>query len=145
MAQKLFSVLLQIIILNIIVIAVTFISIRIIGEEPEIRPLLLLFLAYFILQAETAAICFGISAFISQSGLGIGLGIAALFYFLNIVANLTEDAKFLKYITPFGYTEGADIIADKCLKTEYLSVGLIFTALGIGIGFYRYCTKDIHS
>ncbi len=144
-AQKLFSVLLQIIILNIIVIAVTFISIRIIGEEPEIRPLLLLFLAYFILQAETAAICFGISAFISQSGLGIGLGIAALFYFLNIVANLTEDAKFLKYITPFGYTEGADIIADKCLKTEYLSVGLIFTALGIGIGFYRYCTKDIHS
>ena len=142
--QKLFSVLLQIIILNIIVIAVTFISILIIGEEPEIRPLLLLFLAYFILQAETAAI-FGISAFISQSGLGIGLGIAALFYFLNIVANLTEDAKFLKYITPFGYTEGADIIADKCLKTEYLSVGLIFTALGIGIGFYRYCTKDIHS
>ncbi len=104
-AQKLVSVLLQIIILNIIVIAVTFISIRVIGEEPEIRPLLLLFLAYFILQAETAAICFGISAFISQSGLGIGLGIAALFYFLNIIANLTEDAKFLKYITPFGYTE----------------------------------------
>lgn len=144
-AQKLVSVLLQIIILNIIVIAVTFISIRVIGEEPEIRPLLLLFLAYFILQAETAAICFGISAFISQSGLGIGLGIAALFYFLNIIANLTEDAKFLKYITPFGYTESADIIADKCLKTEYLSVGLILTALGIGIGFFRYCTKDIHS
>ena len=144
-AQKLVSVLLQIIILNIIVIAVTFISIRVIGEEPEIRPLLLLFLAYFILQAETAAICFGISAFISQSGLGIGLGIAALFYFLNIIANLTEDAKFLKYITPFGYTESADIIADKCLKTEYLSVGLILTALGIGIGFCRYCTKDIHS
>ena len=144
-AQKLVSVLLQIIILNIIVIAVTFLSIRVIGEEPEIRPLLLLFLAYFILQAETAAICFGISAFISQSGLGIGLGIAALFYFLNIIANLTEDAKFLKYITPFGYTESADIIADKCLKTEYLSVGLILTALGIGIGFCRYCTKDIHS
>ncbi len=144
-AQKLVSVLLQIIILNIIVIAVTFLSIRVIGEEPEIRPLLLLFLAYFILQAETAAICFGISAFISQSGLGIGLGIAALFYFLNIIANLTEDAKFLKYITPFGYTESADIIADKCLKTEYLSVGLILTALGIGIGFFRYCTKDIHS
>ena len=144
-AQKLVSVLLQIIILNIIVIAVTFLSIRVIGEEPEIRPLLLLFLAYFILQAETAAICFGISAFISQSGLGIGLGIAALFYFLNIIANLTEDAKFLKYITPFGYTESADIIADKCLKTEYRSVGLILTALGIGIGFFRYCTKDIHS
>lgn len=143
-AQKLVSVLLQIIILNIIVIAVTFISIRVIGEEPEIRPLLLLFLAYFILQAETAAICFGISAFISQSGLGIGLGIAALFYFLNIIANLTEGAKFLKYITPFGYTESADIIADKCLKTEYLSMGLILTALGIGIGFCRYCTKDIH-
>lgn len=142
-AQKLVSVLLQIIILNIIVIAVTFISIRVIGEEPEIRPLLLLFLAYFILQAETAAICFGISAFISQSGLGIGLGIAALFYFLNIIANLTEEASFLKYITPFGYTEGADIIAGGCIEMKYLSVGLAFTLIGVLAAFYRYGRKDI--
>lgn len=143
--QKLLSVILQIMILNFIVIVVTLISIYAIDEEPEIRPLLLLFLAYFILQVEIAAVCFGISAFLSHGGLGIGLGMATLLYFLNIVANLTEDANFLKYITPFGYTEGADIIADERLKTEYLAVGLIFTIIGVGVGYYKYCRKDILS
>ena len=37
------------------------------------------------------------------------LGLAAVLYFLNIIANLTDQAKWLKYITPFGYAEAADI------------------------------------
>ena len=70
---------------------------------------------------------------------------AALLYFLNISANLTEQVKFLKYLTPFGYTESADIIADECLDVKYLSVGLSLTVIGIGVGFYRYCRTDILS
>ncbi len=141
--QKLISMLLQIVILNLIIIAAAILSIYAIGEKPDVRSLSLLFLAYFLLQVETAAVCFGISAFLSRGSLGIGLGMAALFYFLNIIANLTDKAGFLKYITPFGYTESADIIADKCLNTGYLSAGLVFTVIGIGAGFFRYCKKDI--
>lgn len=143
--RKLMSLMLQIIILNLIVIAVTILSITAIGEKPDVYPLFLLFLAYFILQVEIASVCFGISAFLSRGSLGIGLGMAALLYFLNIIANLTEKAEFLKYITPFGYTESADIITDKCLNTGYLSVGIAFTVIGIGTGFYRYCKKDIQA
>ncbi len=141
--RKLIAMIAQIVLLNLIVIAVTVISIYAIKETPEVRPLLLLFLAYFLLQVEIAAVCFGMSAFLSHGGLGIGLGMAALLYFLNIIANLTEDAEFLKYITPFGYTESADIIADGYLKTEYLAVGMVFMLIGIVTGFYRYCKKDI--
>ena len=141
--QKFISMILQIIILNAAVMLVTVLSVYVVGESADSRPLFLLFLAYFILQIEVASVCFGISAFISRSGAGIGLGLAALLYFLNIIANLTEDAKFLKYITPFGYTEGADIVADECLNAEYLAVGLVLTVIGISVGFYRYCKKDI--
>lgn len=144
-SKKLVSVLLQILLLNIFVVVITAVSICAIGESPDIRPLFLLFLAYFILQVEIASVCFGISAFLNQGGAGIGLGMAALLYFLNIIANLTEDAKFLKYVTPFSYTESADIIADECLNTEYLAVGLMFTVIGIGMGFWQYCRKDILS
>lgn len=143
--RKLTALVLQIVILNAAVIAVTVIAIRAIKEEPDVRPLFLLFLAYFIMQIEIASVCFGISAFLSHGGPGIGLGMAALLYFLNIVSNLTDGAKFLKYITPFGYTESADIISDKCIHTEYLSVGLVFTVVGIAAGIYRYCQKDILS
>ena len=141
--EKLLAVLLQIVILNIIVVGVTTLSTLLIGETPELKTMVLLFLAYFILQVEIAAICFGISAFISRGSLGIGLGMAALFYFLNIVANLSEDAKFLKFITPFGYTESADIIAESCISVQYLSVGIIFALVGITAAYYQYGRKDI--
>jgi len=141
--QKLTAMLIQILFLNLFVIAVTAACIRVIGESPEVRPLFLLFLAYFILQLEIAFVCFGISAFLSHSGTGIGLGMAALLYFLNIISNLTEKAKFLKYLTPFGYTESADIIADGRLNMGYLSVGLGFMVIGAVAGCFWYCRKDI--
>lgn len=142
-SAKLVALLIQILILNLLVIGVTALSVQIIGESPDKETLALLFLSYFILQVEITAICFGISAFISRGGLGIGLGMAALFYFLNIVANLTEQAEFLKYLTPFSYTESADIITNNCLNTKYLSVGLALTVIGILAAFCKYCRKDI--
>lgn len=142
-AEKFLAVLLQILILNIAVIAITILSTLVIGERPEIRPMALIFLAYLILQIEIASVCFGISSFISRGGLGIGLGIAALFYVLNLIANLTEKARFLKYLTPFGYAESADIIADGRIPPQYLTVGILFALAGITAAFYRYGTKDI--
>lgn len=142
-AQKLFAVFAQITILNIAVAAITAVSIVAIGEDADVKTVFLLFLSYFILQIEITAITFGISAFIKGNGLGIGLGIAVVFYFLNIIANLTENTEFLKYLTPFGYTEGSDIISSGKIEIKYLSVGLLFTALGITAAFIKYRKKDI--
>lgn len=143
--EKLLAVFSQIVLLNAVVIGVTALSILAIGERPEVKTMALLFLAYFLLQIEVAAICLGVSAFLRGGSLGIGLGIAVLFYFLNIVANLSEDAKFLKYITPFGYTESAGIIANGHIDLRYLSVGAIFAVAGVVVAFFRYRKKDIAS
>ena len=95
------------------------------------------------MQLETCAICFGASSFINSNSAGIGLGAAALFYFLNIIANLTEKAEFLKFFTPFGYTDGADIISSGKIELKYLFIGMIFTVIGIATAFYKYNKKDI--
>lgn len=141
--QKLVSVIAQIIILNAAAIGITALSAIIIGETPEIEPIALMFTAYLIMQIEIASVCFGISAFIGRGGIGLGLGLAAAFYFLNIVANLTERAEFLKYVTPFGYTDSADIIADGRIDIKYLAVGIVFTVIGICAAFWKYRKKDI--
>lgn len=141
--EKLLGVLAQLVILNAAVILVTILTTLAIGESPELKTMVLLFLSYFLLQLEIAAICFGFSAFIRRGGLGIGLGLAALCYFLNILANLTEDAAFLKYITPFGYAEGTDIISAGSLELKYLAVGLLLTLLGVAAAFWQYTRKDI--
>ena len=130
-------------ILNVVVLAVTLAGIAIIGEDVSAKTLALLLTAYFVMQLETAAVTFGISAFLKRGSTGIGLGLAAMFYFLNIAANLTEKAEFLKYLTPFGYTDSADIIANGAISTPHLIVGIIFAFAGIIIGFYRYTKKDI--
>ncbi len=141
--QKLWAVITQIFVLNVVAFAVVILTMGIIGETGGLKIVALMFLAYFILQLEISCVCFGISAFISRGGLGIGLGLAAFCYFLNIIANLTEEARFLKYITPFGYTEGADIILRGSIDVKYLSVGLAMTGIGIFIAFYKYTKKDI--
>lgn len=141
--QKLISVLVQIIVLNVAAVGVTALTALLIGESPDRKLMGLIFLAYFIMQVETAAVCFCISAFMSSGGPGLGLGLAAVFYFLNLVANLTEKARFLKYITPFGFTDSADIIAYGRMESKYLWVAFIVTLVGIAVGFWKYGRKDI--
>ena len=141
--EKLSAVIAQIVILNLAVIAVTALSVLIIGEAADIKTFALLFLSFFLMQLEVAAVTFGISAFLRRGSLGIGLGLAAVFYFMNIVANLIDETKFLKYITPFGYTESADIIADGALNGGYLAVGMALAAIGVILAFWKYGRKDI--
>ena len=143
LAEKLLTVFSQIIILNLVSAIVTVLSVLAVGESVDAKVMLLLFLAYFMMQIEISAVSFGISAFLKGNGLGIGLGIAVLMYFLNIMANLTENAKFLKYITPFGYTEGADIISNSAIEVKYLAAGLVFTVTGLVAAFLKYRKKDI--
>ena len=141
--EKLCAVIVQIVIMNLAVIAVTALSVLIIGEEADIKTFALLFLSFFLMQLEVVAVTFGISAFLRRGSLGIGLGLAAVFYFMNIVANLIDETKFLKYITPFGYTESADIIADGALNGGYLAVGMALAAIGVILAFWKYGKKDI--
>ena len=141
--DKLIAVIFQLVILNVAVYLTAVVSIALIGEDIPWKELNLLHLAYFFLQVETATVCFGISAFLRRSGMGIGLGIAMLFYFLNLVANITEEADFLKYITPFGYAEGADIVNSLSVNGEMLAVGVAFTVACIVISYVKYCKKDL--
>lgn len=143
LTQKLLAVFAQIIILNLVSVLVTVLSILAIDESVDAKTMFLLFLAYFLMQIEIASVTFGISSFLRGNGLGVGLGIAILLYFLNIISNLTEEVKFLKYITPFGYTEGADIITNNAIEIKYLAVGMALMVAGIVVAFIKYRKKDI--
>ena len=141
--EKLIAVLIQITVMNLIIYALSVGSIAIIGEEIPWKELNLLHLAYYLLQIELGGICFGISAFLRKGSVGAGLGIATGMYFLNLIANIAEVADFLKYITPFGYAEGADIVTDGCLDGKMVAIGMTIAAVGILLAYLQYCKKDI--
>lgn len=142
--EKLIAVLIQITALNLIIYALSVGSMTMIGEEIPWKEVNLLHLAYYLLQIELAGICFGISAFLRKGSAGVGLGIAAIMYFLNLIANIAEVAEFLKYITPFGYCEGADIVTTGSLDGTMVAIGMAMGIAGIAVAYLRYSLKDIH-
>lgn len=141
--EKLIAVLVQITAMNLIIYAISVGSVAAIGESVPWKEFNLLHMAYYILQIEIAGICFGVSAFIRKGSAGVGLGIAAMMYFLNLIANITQEAEFLKYITPFGYCEGADIVTNGSLDGIMISIGIATGILGIIAAFLKYTRKDI--
>lgn len=141
--DKLIAVSLQILLMNAVVYAASIGSIAAVGEEIPWKEVSLLHLAYLLLQIEIAAICFGISAFLRHGSVGIGLGTAAILYFLNLIANITDSAEFLRYITPFGYAEGTDIVTNVSLDGGLIALGLAYGAAGIAAAYVKYCRKDI--
>ena len=120
--EKLIAIFIQVITMNVLVLFMAVISIVCINEEILWRELLLLHLSYFLVQIVLTGICFGISAFIRSSGIGAGIGLAITMYFINIVSNITDSVKNLKYITPFGFAEGADIMLNVDLDWNTVAI-----------------------
>ncbi len=130
--------------MNLIIYAISVGAIAAVGEAIPWKKIRLLHLGHYLLQFELAGICFGISAFLRKGSAGIGLGIAAMMYFLNLIANIADVAGFLKYITPFGYCEGADIVLNGRLDGVMVAVGTVVGIGGIVIAYLKYMKKDIH-
>ena len=141
--EKLMSVYAILLIMNVVVLVFSIVSILAIGEEVFWQELLLIHLSYLLMQFEIAGICFGISAFLTRGGIGIGVGVAGFMYLLNIVANITESAKVLKYISAFGYTESSEIINNHGIEVKYLLPGMVLMIIGIVCAYGKYTKKDL--
>ncbi len=143
LAEKLTAVFLLITALNIVVYLVSVGSIAAIGEDIPWKELNLLHLAYYLMQIELGAVCYGFSAFMRKGSIGVGLGVALMMYLLNLLANIAEAAEFLKYITPFGYTESADIISEGQLEVALIALGMVYGMAAIAAAYWKYGKKDI--
>ncbi|MCR4616016.1 MAG: ABC transporter permease [Clostridiales bacterium] len=144
-AQKLAAVAAEVLILNITVVIAAVAASLAIGQDIDGKLFFNVFSGYFLMQIEIACVMFGLSAFLRGNGLGIGLGTAFVLYFMNILANLTDKAKFLRYITPFAYADGTAIVSKGSIEIKYLIPGIIFTAAGIAAAFIHYNSKDIRA
>lgn len=141
--QKLLAVITQIIVLNVVVFSVVVLSLVAIGENIPFKEMILLHSANLLVQIELASICFGISAFLRRGSVGIGLGVGVVMYFLNIISNITDTMSFLKYITPFAYANGSEIVSEMTLDLKLVAVGSIYTIIGIVLAYKKYTRKDI--
>lgn len=142
-AQKAIALFLQLAIMNAVVFALSAASVAMIGEGVFRKELALMHLAYFLVQLEIASICFLISALIRTSGMGIGLGIAVALYFINLIANITETMRALKYLTPFAFAEASDILKTGEIEPKFLLPGMCVSFICVIAAFFVYRRKDL--
>ncbi|MDI9497730.1 MAG: ABC transporter permease subunit [Bacillota bacterium] len=141
--EKLLAIAFQILLMNLIITAAAALSFRMIGEEIELPQFLKLHLSIVFMNLQLTAITFMISAFLKGGGAGIGLGLALLMYALGIIANIAEPVEKLKYLTPFKYSEAAQIFRDNALLWELIALGMGLGLICILIAYVKYEKKDI--
>ena len=101
---------------------------------------------YLILHLEFIALCLSLSALSGKrrgTGLGAGIGIVLGFYLANLVANITLGLGALKWLTPFAYVDGAEIIPNGSLNLGYVGVGLALSACSLTVAYWWFGRKDV--
>lgn len=140
---KLLALFIQILIFNGICALCGLVSFSLIDESFNTEAFWLFHLAQLVLHLQIAAVCFGVSAFMKRGSMGFGLGLAALLYFLNIIANLSEDFEFMRFITPFGYADAANVIPDVSIDMQAMGVGCLYLVIGVLLAYAVYSRKDL--
>ncbi len=140
--SKLSSGGLYVVFLNILIMVITGIGF-VLSDDMHTVKWLLLTLSPILIGLGA----FVISAFVSlffkktRKAMGVALGIIMGMYVVNMIAKMSDNVEFLKYFTPFGYIDSADIVTNGALPLCSIVVVIIIIVFVWGLWF-RYERKE---
>jgi ABC-2 type transport system permease protein len=141
--QKIAAVFLIILAFDAVNMMFGMLSFPLIHETLPMKELLVFHFAQFLMHIEIAAIGVLISAITKKVNIGMGLGVALLLYFLDMMSRILEQLEFMKYITPFYYANSADILTTTRIDGGLLSIGMLITIACIVGGVCHYNRRDL--
>lgn len=141
--EKYAAFLTLVLLFNLFCVIMYVIGFAILGEEIETKQFLLYHLAQILMQVEIGTICFMISAFVKKNLIGAGLGIAVIFYAMDLMCRIIPAIKILKYITPFYYSNASDIFVNKKIDTGMALIGVAILVVSFVIALIQYEKKDL--
>lgn len=142
--EKLTALFVLVLGLNLVCLACGAGGILVIGEDADWSDLLRYHGALLLMQLQIGGLCFGLSSLLRRGGLGLGMGLAALLYFLGLFLNLDQGLDWLRFFTPYYYADAARVFARESLAGPIAS-GCALGLLGAGFGLWWFRRKDISS
>lgn len=137
------ALLLLIIVFNLVCIGLDVVGFLAIGEEIAFGEYVEYHLLALVMQVEIASICYLVSAVCKRKQIGLALGMAILFYLMDIMCNIVPDLEFLKFFTPFYYANAAAIYSGEETRTGLMLLGLAVTTVVILLGGLVYKKRDM--
>ncbi|WP_042347815.1 ABC transporter permease subunit [Bacillus massiliigorillae] len=146
LGEKFITVFICIIFTNIIYLIVTYFAAITYVEKIDWNVFFLLVGALFFTQIMFLSFGFFMGCLFNKikSPVTIGIGIGALFFALEMVANMYNDTA-LKYLSPMSYLNPSYIVDHHSYEVSTFITGTILTLCFIVLGFYLYKTKDINA
>ena len=141
-AEKLAALAVMIVGLNLACLACGAGGVLVIGEDADWGGLLRCHGAMLVMQLEIGGVCFGLSALLRRSGLGLAMGLTAALYFLGLAVNLDAGLEGLRFVTPYYYPDAARIFSGEPVALPLLTGCLLGAASG-AFGLWWYGRKDI--
>jgi ABC-2 type transport system permease protein len=144
LTNKLLAALLSIIVTNIFyIIAATLFAYQVATEEFDVGIFLLLSLTVLFTQLIFLGIGFIVSVIFQKikSVLTVSLATVFAFYFLGMFSS--NDTK--RYLSPFKYFDTAYIMEKSSYEASFMITGAVFLITAIGVSYFIYASKDIHS
>ena len=97
----------------------------------------------FLMQLEIGSICFLISAVSKRRQLGASLGLAMVLYMADLMCRIIPDLENLKYVTPYYFSNGADIFSGGQLEGRMVVISLCVTFLSVIAAMLVYEKRDL--
>ena len=91
---------------------------------------------------EIATICFCVSAFSRKNMMGAGLGVALVFFTIDMMCRIVPAIENFKYITPFYFSNATDIFTDTEICGPGFVISILITIASIVLAIYIYQKKD---
>ena len=137
------TLLLLILVFNAVCMGLDVVGFLAIGEEIAWAEYVEYHILALVMQVEIGSICYLISAVCKRKQIGPALGLAVLFYLMEIMCNIVPDLEFLKYCTPFYYANAAAIYSGEESRMGLMLLGLVVTAVVVLLGGMVYKKRDM--
>ncbi|MBO7401637.1 MAG: ABC transporter permease subunit, partial [Lachnospiraceae bacterium] len=121
------------------------VGILIVGDEMPVAGFLEFMGKQCLMDLEIGAVCFAVSSLSWKNRTGLGLGIAVLFYFYDIIGRVVPDLKDALFIGPYSFANASEILSGKETEPAAMITSLAVTAVCTVFAFLCYNKRDIAS
>jgi len=115
------------------------------GSMPDMGSFVRYHSAAFFLCLETGTVCFLFSVLCRKKPMGAAVGLALLLYMLDLMARVVPSLEKVGQITPFSYSNAADIFSGATGEEWKYALGIGIAVLGVSLctAFIVYRKKDL--
>lgn len=115
------------------------------GSRPPVREFALYHGIQFLMQLEIGSLCFLFSAASGRRQIGGALGFVILLYLADLLCRVLPDLKGLRYVTPYYFSNAADIFASGKADAEMVIISVTVTAVCAAAAAVIYKRRDLRA